>query len=79
MLICTIALWVYVILSCFKQLPLNSTLVLVPRKFNKGLRILLDLAGGLILSSDSALDFHSTIWQVSPIFLKYLYIGWNTK
>ena len=56
------------ILPCFKELSLNSTLFLVPKKFNKGLRVLLDLVGGLILSSDSPLDFHSKICLVSPNF-----------
>ena len=56
------------ILPCFKELSLNYNLILVPRKFNKGLRVLLDLVGGLILSSDSPLDFHSKICLVLPNF-----------
>ena len=55
-------------MPCFKELSLNSNLILVQRKFNKGLRVLLDLVGGLILSSDSPLDFHSKIRLVLPNF-----------
>ena len=55
------------ILSCFKQLPPNFTLILVPIKFNEGARILSDVVGGLILSSDDPLDFHNEI-KISNLF-----------
>ena len=42
-------------------MSLNSTLILVPTYFYKGLRILLDVEGGLIVSSDNPLDFHDKI------------------
>ena len=29
--------------------------------------------------NDNPLDFHDEIWSVLSIFLKYLYIDWNTK
>ena len=32
-----------------------------------------------MISTDNPLDFHAEIWLVLPIFLKYLYIDWNTK
>ena len=67
-------------MSCFKQLPLNYTLVLVPTLSNKGLRTLLVVEGGLILSSDNPLYFYDKIWFLLLLtLLKYLYIVWNTK
>ena len=51
-------LCVYVNLSCFKQLPLNLTLILVPNQFNEGLRKLLSAEEGVILSADNPLDFY---------------------
>ena len=75
----TIFPWLNKVLS-FKELPWNSTLILVPTYFNKGLRILLDVEGGLILSLENPLDFHVKIWLlVLLILLKYLYGVWNTK
>ena len=72
--------WLNIIFSCFKQSPLNFTLALVPTKSNEGLRILLDVVGGLILSSDNPLDFHDKIiLGLSLAVLKYLCIGWNTN
>ena len=53
--------WVYVVLSCLKQLPLNLTLVLVHKCFTEALRKLWGAEGDLILSSDTPLDFHSKI------------------
>ena len=38
-------------------------------------KILSDVAGSLMLSSDSPLDFHSEIFYVLAITVKYLYIG----
>ena len=55
----TIFPWVYVDLSCFKQLPLNLTLILASKKFNEGLRKLLGAEGGAILSADNPLDLHA--------------------
>ena len=52
--------WVNVILSCFKQLPLNFTIVLLPIQLNAGARLLLVVGGGLIIS-DNPLDFHCEI------------------
>ena len=71
---------VTVILPCFKQHPSNVTFVLLPKWLNTGARLLSDVVRGLIRqSSDNPLDFHDEIRSVLPIFLKYLYIGWNTK
>ena len=49
---------VYAILAWFKQLLLNFNLILLPRSSINGERLLSDVAGGLILSSDNPLDFH---------------------
>ena len=46
------------ILSCFKQLPLNFTCIVLPVYFSVGADV---LSGGLITSSDNPLDFHSEI------------------
>ena len=40
-----------------------------------GERLLLDVAGGLILSEDNPSDIHSEIKLVLLINLKYLYTG----
>ena len=66
-------------LSCFKQLPSNFTLVLLPTQLNAGARQLSDVVGGLTTSLDNPLDFHHEIWLVLPNVSKYPYIGWNTK
>ena len=47
-----------IVLSCFKQLAANVTLDFVPILLNAGARMLSNVVGGLILSSDSPLDFH---------------------
>ena len=62
-------------LSCFKQLSSNFTLYLLPIYLNTGARLLLDVVEGLIISSDNPLDVNFEIRSVSPISLKYLYIG----
>ena len=51
-----------VILSCFKQLPLNCTCILLPVYFSVGAK-LLDVVGGLIISSDNPLDSHNVHFQ----------------
>ena len=56
--------WKNVILSCLH---------------NAGERLLLYVVEGLLISSDNPLDFYNEIKSVLPVFLKYLYIGWNTK
>ena len=38
-----------------------------------------DVARGFILSSDNSLDFHSEIYFVLAVILKYLCIGLNAK
>ena len=45
----------------------SFTLVLVPVKLNEGARLISDVAGGLAISSDNLLGFHSEI-SVLPIF-----------
>ena len=40
--------------------------------FSNRARLLSDIAGGLILSSEGSLDFHTEIWLVSPTILKNL-------
>ena len=57
----TIFPWLNVICSCFKQSPLNYTLALLPTKSSERLSTLLDVEGGVILSSDNRLDFHDKI------------------
>ena len=53
----------------FKQSPLSFALA-------EGLRILYDVIGGLILSSDNPLDFHEKILlSFALTVLKYLCIG----
>ena len=47
----------YVIAFCFKQLPLNLTLGLVPKYSNEGLGKLLGTERAVIFSSDNPLDF----------------------
>ena len=44
-----------------------------------GLRLLLDVTGGSIVSSDSPLDSHDKTYNVLALCLKYIFIGWNTK
>ena len=51
----------YVIAFCFKQLPLNLTLGLVPKYSSEGLRKLLAVEGAAIFLSDNPLDFHDGI------------------
>ena len=64
--------WLNIIFS-FKQSPLNFTHALGPTKSNEGLSILLDVVGGLILSSDNPLDFHDKILvSLALTVLKYL-------
>ena len=75
----TVSPKVNLILSYFKQLPSNFTLVLGPIQFNKGGRLLSDVAEGLILLSDNPLHCHAEIWWPLPIFLKYMYVDWKTK
>ena len=62
----TIVLWVYVSLfECFKQLPANFTLILslllllliLLLYFIVVVRLLSDVVGDLIVSSDNPLDF----------------------
>ena len=50
--------WLYVILLCFKHIPLNFTLFLVPKNFYEGSIKLLGAEGDLIILRDNALDFH---------------------
>ena len=64
MYIFTVFLWVNKGFQCLKQLPINFTLVLKSIYFNEGARLLLDVEGCLILSSDNPLDFHDEIWSV---------------
>ena len=46
-----------------------------PGYFKVGARLLEDVLRGLMTSLDNPLDFHSKIFSVLPIFLKYLSIG----
>ena len=61
----TIFLWLYVILSCFKEPPLNSNYILLLSYPSVGAKL---LSGGLKTSSDSSLDFHSKILSELLIF-----------
>ena len=42
-------------------------------------RLLSDVGGGLMLSSDNPLDFHSEMYLVVELILTYLCNGWNIK
>ena len=67
---------VYMRLSCSKQPPMNSTLILVPTLSKFGLSLLLVVAGDLMTSSDNPLDFHEEILLfVSPVVFKYFISG----
>ena len=48
--------WSYLILSCFKQLPLNSALVLVPKQLNSALSLKSLVVGAVIFSSENPLN-----------------------
>ena len=48
----------YEVFGCFKQLPVNFTLVSVPWYFNTGVRLLSDDVGGLIVSADNTLHLY---------------------
>ena len=61
------------------QLPLNFTNMFLPIYSSVGARLLLFIVGDLITSSDDPLDFHDEMLLVLLIFLKYLFIGLNTK
>ena len=66
-------------LSCFKQLWNSFDSYLWPKQLNAGARLVIDVIEVLKISSDNLLDFHSEVFSVFSIFLKYLCIGWNTK
>ena len=54
--------WLYVrLFDCFKQLPVHFTLILSVFliQFIHGVRLLSDLLGRLIVSSDNPLEFHN--------------------
>ena len=57
----------------------NFTLVLIPISLNQEVRLLSDVEGVLIVSSDNLLVFDAEIWSVLPIYLKCLYIAWKNK
>ena len=67
-------------LFCFvRQLPLNFTNIFLLIYSSFGARLLLFLVGDLMTSSENPLDFYDKMLLVLPIFLKYLFIGLNTK
>ena len=74
-----IVLWVYDTFGCCKQLPVNSIRILLQQKSINGVKLLSDVARGLIVSSDNPLDFHEEIYFALATTLKYLFISWNTK
>ena len=56
--------------------------MLVSLYLNLGLRLFLEVVGGLILSLDIPLDCHDNTRSITPTIvfnLKYLLIGRNTK
>ena len=59
-------------LSLDGQFPSNFTCIVTLKLFIPGLRPLLDVDGGLILSSDDPFDFHAEIYLLLPVFLKNL-------
>ena len=48
----------YCAMSVWNLLLGNFTLVLVPQQLNAGVRLLSEVAGGLIVSAGNPLDFH---------------------
>ena len=44
-----------------------------------GVRLLSEVAGGLIVSADNILDFHEERQSALAITLEYLFMSWNTK
>ena len=71
---------VKVTLSCFKQLPLNYTLIFELCHFSFGERLLFDVVGGLIVSFENPLDCHATTVSLRPSgIVKVFKIGWNVK
>ena len=68
-------------MTCFKQLPFNSTLIFelfIHLIF--GEKLLFAVVEGLIFSFDNRLDFHSTIESVrTDGIMKVLKIGSNIK
>ena len=65
-------------LFCFiRQLPLNLQTCFYQSSF--GARLVLFIVGDLVTSSDNPLDFRDEMLLVLLIFLKYLFIGLNTK
>ena len=67
------------ILSLLKHIPLNYTYIILLVSFSVGTRLLSDVVGGLMTSLDNASDSHDKILSILSIFLKYFYIGRNTK
>ena len=68
------------ILFCFiRQLPLNFPNMFLSIYYNVGARLLLFIVGDFMTSSGSPSDFHDEMLLVLPIFLKCLFIGFNTK
>ena len=72
MYMCTVFPLLNVSLSCFKQLPLKFTCILLSVYLIAGERL---LSGALTASSDSPVHFDDEILSVLPIFLKCFYIG----
>ena len=60
----TTILGVKVILSCFKQLPLKSTLIFELCHFSFGERLLFEVVGGFIFSFENTLDSRAAIASV---------------
>ena len=73
----TIVSWGNISLFCFNQPPLSFSFILLPRQSINGERLLSDVEGGLMLSSNNPLDFHSKIYIC--ISNHYKISGWNTK
>lgn len=71
---------VKVALSCFKQLSLISTTIFALWiNVNFGVRLSSDVAGDLMLSSDSFLDFYAKILSLPVRAVKDQKNEWNTN
>ena len=59
----------YYFFSCFKRFPSNFTVILkLLKQFISGLRLLVDIAGSLILTSKNLFDLRAATLIVSVTF-----------
>ena len=76
----TIILCLKVVIICLKQMPSNfNAIFILWIKVNFEARLLSDVAGGLMLSSDNSFDFHAKIPLLPVVIVKNVKSGSNTK